>query len=486
MESRNRLGIYIRKDRATVVCLAGQGAEKKLIDAFTVTAEEEGLPLLVDSIVAACTERGIKGGETGVALDCALFMQHAIHSEFADYKKIAATVRFDTEEALATDVSNMAVSFRIASTDDEGAGLDVFTADRSVLSDILLSMQAGGMDPISIDPDVYHLSRYLNANGALSQLPEDGALCALLSDSRGYLVETVDPNEVGMLRAFLVGPGQDRKGLLGREVLVTAALGTGGRHAHAQKLCVLDADDTFTAQDLGDSVPLPAQDCDLAGLQGQDARDLDNCANVVDFAIAYGAALPISEKENGTNFRNDHMPYLGEKRRLEKALRFLSISLAILFLTLGIAAQAKLMQVERDREDVRDKIAPDYLLVTRKENPPETMRGTIQSLESIRRRIRARSGDTPGDRESIQARLTMVLKGVNACAAKTGLTIDTVNLTSQSIMINGDTSSRTNTLAVLDAMDKAGLYVVESSYEEEGKRDAFSITAEPKKRPRKD
>jgi len=484
MESRNRLGIYIRKDRATVVCLAGQGAEKKLIDAFTITAEEEGLPLLVDNIVAACTERGIKGGETGVALDCALFMQHAIHSEFADYKRIAATVRFDTEEALATDVSNMAVSFRIASTDDEGAGLDVFTADRNVLSDILLSMQAGGMDPISIDPDVYHLSRYLNANGASSQLPEDGALCALLSDSRGYLVGTSNSQEVAMLRAFLVGSGQDRKELLGREVLVTAALGTGSQHG--QRLCVVDTADTFTAQDLSDSLPLPAQDCDLAGLQGQAAQDLDNCANVVDFAIAYGAALPISEKENGTNFRNDHMPYLGEKRRLEKALRFLSVSLTILFLTLGIAAQAKLMQVNRDREDVREKIAPDYLLVTGKENPPETMRGTIQSLESIKRRIKARSGDTPGDRESIQARLTMVLKGVNACAAKTGLTIDTVNLTSQSIMINGDTSSRTNTLAVLDAMDKAGLYVVESSYEEEGKRDAFSITAEPKKRPRKD
>ena len=111
MESRNRLGIYIRKDRATVVHLAGQGREKKLLDAFSVTSEEAGLQALTDAIIQACAERDIKGAEAAVALDCALFMQHSVHSDFSDYKKIAATVRFDTEEALATDVSEMAVVF---------------------------------------------------------------------------------------------------------------------------------------------------------------------------------------------------------------------------------------------------------------------------------------------------------------------------------------------------------------------------------------
>ncbi len=484
MESRNRLGIYLRKDRATVVCLAGQGAGKKLIEAFTITAEEEDLPSLVDRVAAACIERGIKDAEASVALDCALFMQHSIHSEFVDYKKIAATVRFDTEEALATDVSNMAVSFRIVSTDDEGANLDVFTADRNVLSDILLSLQANGIDPVFVDPDICRLSRYLSENGASNRLPEGGALCALLSDSRGYLVGAANSHEASTMRAFLVGPGQDRKGLLGREVLVTAALGGG---QDGQRLCVLDAGSGLTAQDLAQSVPLPAQDCDLAGLQGVTAQDMENCDNVVDFAIAYGAALPESEKENGANFRNDHMPYLGEKRRQDKALRFLSISLTILLLTLGIAAQAKLMRINRDRVAVREKIEPDYLaIMPNKDEVPDSMVATVKSLESVKRRIIAMSGPGSGDTQSIEVRLFMVLYGINACAAETDLSIDTVNLTSKSISINGDTSSRANTLKVFDAMDKAGLSLKENRYEEEGKRDAFNITAEPKKQPKRD
>ena len=41
MQSGNQLGIYLRKDRATVVCLASQGREKKLLDCFSVSIEGE-------------------------------------------------------------------------------------------------------------------------------------------------------------------------------------------------------------------------------------------------------------------------------------------------------------------------------------------------------------------------------------------------------------------------------------------------------------
>ncbi len=76
-----------------------------------------------------------------MALDCAMFMQHNVHSEFSDPKRIAATVRFDTEEALATDITDVAIAFRITSSDDSGSNLTVFTAQRKVLSDVLGALQ---------------------------------------------------------------------------------------------------------------------------------------------------------------------------------------------------------------------------------------------------------------------------------------------------------------------------------------------------------
>ena len=115
-------------------------------------------------------------------------MQHSVHSEFSDPKKIAATVRFDTEETLATDVSDVAVTFRIASTDDEGAQLDVFTAQRAVLTDIIQSLQINGIDPVAVDPDIYCLSRYLLEYAGAQEESESSTLYAVLSDHRGYLV----------------------------------------------------------------------------------------------------------------------------------------------------------------------------------------------------------------------------------------------------------------------------------------------------------
>ena len=324
MELRKRLGIYLRKNRATVVGLVPHGGQAHLLGAFSLDLEgnePSGPQELADRIAGACAERGLKFTESAVALDCALFMQHSVHSEFGDYKKIAATVRFDAEETLATDISEMAVAFRIASKDQNGARLDVFTAQRSILSDILLSLQSNGIDPVAVSPDAWCLSRYLAQAG---KLEEGRRVYALLSDARGYLIGAPNRDEVSFTRAFPVGPSQDRTALLTRETLVTAALG--GSSESTAKLCVLDALNGQVASDLGSRVPFDVEDCDLAAMAQIDRGELADCRNVVDFAIAYGAALPESEKDKGANFRNDHMPYLGKTLRLRRAVRLLSIS----------------------------------------------------------------------------------------------------------------------------------------------------------------
>ena len=123
MESQNYLGIYLSKNTAIVVCLGPQKKDGDGLKCFRVSVEgqeKEDMQALAGLIAQGCTERNLKFSEIAVALDCAMFMQHSVHSEFKDPKQIAATVRFDTEEALATDITNVAVAFEIASSDQNG------------------------------------------------------------------------------------------------------------------------------------------------------------------------------------------------------------------------------------------------------------------------------------------------------------------------------------------------------------------------------
>jgi len=476
MDSRNRLGIYLSKDRATVVCLAAQGRDARVLGCFSVDLAGEEAPSqqeLADRIDQACREHGLKAGAAVVALDCASFMQHSVHSESSDHKKIAATVRFDTEEALATDVSEMAVAFRIVSPEEHGAKLDVFTAQRSELSDIIMSLQSNGVDPEAIFPDVYCLSRYLCENDAGTE--GAGTVYALLSKTRGYFVVGADDDGVPLTRAFLVGPSQDRKALLAREAVVTTALSGAG---NLSRLSVLDAGDGLTAEQLSGRMPLDVTDCHLAQVRGLGSENLPDNVNIVDFAIAYGAALPEPDKDKGISFRNDHMPYLGRKVRMQKAVRFLSISLTVLLLALGVYAQTQLMKVDRYRTTLREKLEPDYLAFMPRERELPAMGVAATKLKGALRILKREStGDI--DPQSITAKLERVLLALAQCAAQTDLSIDAITVTSKSVTLNGDTSSRSNTLKVFTAVEKAGLSEQKPGYSPEGKRDAFTLTAKP-------
>jgi hypothetical protein len=483
VESGSRLGIYSRDKWAVGVCLAA-GKEHKLLDCFSVSLEDQPEPnqqLLADRIAQVCRERKVHFAEAAVALDCGTFMQHAVHSEFRDARKIAATVRFDTEEALATDVSDVAVAFRVVSSNEEGTNLDVFTAPRGALSDIILSLQSNGIDPVSIDPDVVCLSRYLLDHVKAEEAAERGTLYALLSDHRGYLVAVSGARQVSTLRTFMIGPAQERTGLLAREALVTLGLaeGTMGR------LRVLDGSGGLSTSTLAEKTGLEVSACDLAALAGLKPEEVPGGANMVDFALAYGAALGSPETTNSSNFRNDHMPYLGKKRRVQKAVRFLSICLTILLLAVGIFFHAQLLVVTRDRAALRAKLEPDYLAVMApvgQKKFSSNMKEAVSTLARELRRVRAEKQGIGADQESISGKLTAALRGLHACTDQVDLNIDKITVTPKQITINGDTASRHSTVnTVQEAMRKAGLKLESERVTpvKLGGRDSFTYTLTP-------
>ncbi len=488
MESGNHLGIYWREDRATVVCLAPPGRARKVVDCFSICVEgqsPQGQQALADKIVQTCRERKVKFTEAAVALDCASFMQHAVHSEFHDPRQIAATVRFDTEEALATDISEMAVAFRVLSNAEEGANLDVFTAQRAALSDIILSLQSNGIDPVAVDPDVCCLARYLTEYAPTSETPEQTTLHALLSDSRGYLVMLTGSRQPSVLRTFLIGSAQERTALLARETLVTTALAETGQRVRG--LQVFDAKGAVRTESLREGTGLSVGTCDLVALAGAKLGETSDSPNAVDFALACGAALSPAQKTNSVNLRNDHMPYLGRKRQVQNAVRWLSISMTALLLAVGVYFHSHLIALNRDREAVREKLAIDYLAVMLGQKElPSTMQDSVSKLEHALRALKAEKQGVGANQESVSAKLKLLLEGINGCARQTDLHIDSITITSSassSIIFSGDTSSPQNTANVMrEALKKVGLVFGPHDMRPEGNRYAFSITLELEKK----
>jgi hypothetical protein len=480
VENQNYLGIYIGRNTATVVCLGSQAKDRGILGCFSVSTDQHEKPApqaLAALIAEGCAERQLKFTDSAVALDCAMFMQHNVSSEFSDPRQIAATVRFDTEEALATDIADVAVAFKISSTSQTGSKLTVFTAQRKVLSDILVALQSNNIDPVTIEPDVSCLSRFI---GRSVPLPADlHPLFCVLSRSSGYFISFPQSQEAPTMRTFLLGPAQDRTELLTGQIPVTAALVDADQPIDCIK--VFDSAGSVDCRRLGEGLDIEADSVDLAASVAAAPETLADCADAVDFAIAYGAALCYLEKIQTVNFRNDFSPYQGKKIRLQKTLKFLSISVAVFVLAVGLYFQVQLLQMNKYRGLLREKFEKQYSdVMFGKKPPPKT--SPVKRLESELRHIRdIKEGQLSiTGEEAIPAKLTLVLEAFNKCAAQTGLNIDSITITTRAITIVGDTSSKTSTLKLFETIKQSGLEILQQSFESKAGRDNFRITVEPK------
>lgn len=478
MEPQNCLGIYLSKDAATVVCLSSQG-DRSLLGCFSVSVEDQeqqNEQMLASLVAQGCAERQFEFSEVAVALDCAMFMQHNVHSEFGDAKQVAQTVRFDTEETMATDITDLVIAFKINATDQSGSQLTVFTAQRKLLTDILLSLQSHNIDPVTIEPDVHCLSRFISQKVSL---PEDShPFFSVFSDRNGYFVVPASPGsqETLLMRTFLLGRTQSRTELLTREVSLSTALLATAEPLNCLK--VFDSADSVNGQQLNEKLSIEAGSFDLTSVAAE-PEALTDCTDQVGFAIAYGAALALFEKISSLNFRNDFMPYQGKKRRLEKALKFAAISVTVLMLVLGLHLQLRLFQKNSPRRQLRKRFSKEYTAVMPGNRKLSAKFSVAKSkLGSELRRIRAFKGGSIGDESTPAAKLTMVLEAFNKCAKQADVRVDKITITDRSIRVVGSTRNRTGRLTLLKTI-KEKLQVVTSNYENVG-RENFTITLAPK------
>ena len=486
MEHQNCLGIYISRKTATVVCLGPQKKDSSGVKCFSVSVEEQeqrDMQALAGLIAEGCAERNFKYSGIAVALDCSMFMQHGVHSEFKDTKQIAATVRFDTEEALATDITNIAVAFEIASSDETGSQLTVFTAERQILSEVLDALQQYNLDPVNMEPDVNCLSRFISRQVNSEKSEQTGTLYGMLSHRNGYLIAppaTADGESrtASAVRTFLVGAKQDRTRLLQREVLVTTALVESAGSLGSFK--VFDAAGTVNCTQLSDKLGIESQEIDLPGIIETELLPQADYADPIDFAIAYGAALAFSEKGRRVDFREDFSPFLGKKQRFRKTLKTSAISVTILLVAVGLYFQVQLFSVNKDRDRLRSRFAKDYAEVTLEQLPSNLkIKNAVNELKRLQRRIKDENKGLYSEEKSISSNLTMVLKAFNECAAQTDLNIDTITITAKDIMITGDTSNRQSRQKFFDTVRKNKLEIIREGYSLKDNRENFRITVTP-------
>lgn len=484
----NLLGIYFTKDTATALCLDPQAKGDNIPVCFTVTAndpEQPKIQTLASLLAQGCTEKKLSFSMVAVAIDCSLYMQHGVHSEFSDLRQIASTVRFDTEEMLATDISETALAFEIDSTGQTGSELTVFTAQKKILSEILLSLQQFNFDPITIKPDVNCLTKLIFNKIAKSE-PMKGFLLAMLSGRSGYLIAPREPNDAASfntstVRTFLVGPKQNRTDLLAREILVTTALLKGDDKITS--LRVFDSAETVDTGSITERTGILARRLDLFPEINYSTAEGENKVNRIDFAIAYGAALSLLETEQTVNFRDDFSPFQGKKIKTRKALKFAMVSVTILLIAVGLYFQLNLFSVSRYDKQAKEKFSKNYEIVMNKKLPNNTtIKTALKSLRGELNLIKNKSLDITTAEGSVSSRLTLVLKAVNKCAKETGLKIDVISVTENNISINCSTSDRAGTTKFSSALRETGFEpVVSITPDQKTKRDNLTVTLSPKK-----
>ncbi len=372
-ESQNFLGIRLSRDSATVLCLGPQPRSPNILGCFSVSVEDEqeqNPQTLARLIAQGCTQRKLDFFEAAVALDCALFMQHNLHSEFSDQRQIATTIRFDAEETLATDISDVAIAFQINSTDQHGSDLTVYTAQRKILAEVIHALQANGIDPVTIEPDVNCLSRFIDHRLLSDESERNSTMFGLLARRNGYFVVPArsggDSQKALMLRTFLIGSKQNRASLITREGLMTCALAEAGEPI--SRFMVFDSTGTVDQEQLGEKLGVEVDTLNLT--DSVPAEMPDDFVDPVDFAIAWGAGLTHTQPAQRIDFRSDFMPYQGRKRRLEKTLKFASISVTVLLLAVGMHFQAKFWRASKDRSNLNNRFAAEFSSVMRGHKMP--------------------------------------------------------------------------------------------------------------------
>lgn len=481
MEHQNTLGIYLSEKTATAVLISGHHGSEAVKHCFSVTVEgeeEDNEQSLIANIANGLAQKNMSFGDVYVGLDCAMFSQHNLRSDFTEAKQIAQTIKFDIEEAVATDATDMAMAFGITNTDKAGSDITAFTADRESLETVLGNLRGNGFDPVAMEPDIVCLTRFFRHNLKLPQ--EVNPVFVILSQRACYIILPSTSGHAHQVRSFLVGPSQDKTALLTRQIPMTiSTMGQADEQESVKSLFLTGSVEGLDLDGIGKATGLETQTIDLVQITKTDPTASFEGSSTENFAIATGAALAGASKVKKIDFRRDFSPFEGKKIIIQKALRLMSVSFMILMLTIGVYFQIEVFKKNKAISKNQEILKKEYSAAMFGKKPPPKEAISSKLKREYKHIYDIKSGQISGDDQSVSAKLTFVFEAINKAPANIDLNIDTISITSKTIRIIGNTNGRGSTLKLFESIKKhKKLKLASKSLKQAGGRDSFTITIE--------
>ena len=477
MSENGSLGLFLSKNKAVAVWISS-GSDAAVLHTMNVMPAEDEPSTMALQAARTVTRAGFEFDEAFVAIDCGYYTQYKLRSEFSDYNQVESTIKFDTEEAAATDATNLAVTFDITGKNPIGSEVTVYAADRQLLTDILMDVQEGSLDPSLIEPDGVCLARALSHDPQMANHTD--TVFVVLSSCNCYLIRP-QANFAPTVRTFLVGEGQHVTNVLSREIMLVAGAADPAQPIKSVALMGhVDAiDKNLLAQRSGLAVRIEQPEKEIAR-----TGTLEDGIACHELMIAYGAALAAKTRGHKTDFRCDFMPYQGRRKILEGSLRLIGISLTVLLVAVAVFFQLKAFRMNRETGKLQTKLLSEYKAVTYGKSPPRGMSVASSLNRELVRAKQMETGMGSGDDKSVPAKLTFFFEAVNKTPKNVDINIKQITITERSMKVVGDTNSRSATETLFNQIKNHSRITMngETMRDSGGGRDAFQFNVEPKKK----
>jgi hypothetical protein len=475
LEQNRYLGIYIASDKTFVVLLSKTDGKIDVLERFSVPAapppedRQQGFSFAdtAQTIASVCAEKQLVFSDVAVAIDCGLYRQQKLHSEFTDYRQIAQTIKFDAEEALAVDAAQTAVAFEVIGRQFSGSEVATFAASAGVVSEIITSLKNNKLDPVTIEPDSICLRRAVEAAG-------EDAIVAAVSQTRCFLLCPPMAGGKATIRSFVTSESQNKMSLLAREIMMTMAMF--GAEKRTETVKIYDTTGQIDLETLAAQTGLKVEILDIAeSIAFEPQEDIEN----IELIIAAGAGVSLAGKIEKVDFRTDFMPYEGKKAALEKTIKILGVCLLVFFVALGVFLQMQYYKTNKDRLRIGDKFKADYTIAmsggkfTKSGEAVRKLKSEINRIKDVKSGLLSASGE-----DSIEAKLTFLLEALVSVPKNVNIEIEKISVTTKTMSIIGSTNSG-GYLQLFGAIDKHPKLVRGSStYESKDGRDNFRLTIE--------
>jgi DNA-binding transcriptional regulator of glucitol operon len=484
MEQNKYLGIYIAPDRTTVVLAAKTGTRIEISDHFSIVPETPAAQTeppqpqkftfadTAAKIASQCAEKKLIFTNAAVAIDCRLYRQEKLHSEFQDIRQIGQTIKFDAEEALAVDAAQTAIAFELIGKQLSGSDVSTFAAPADMMTEIIKSLQANKIDPVTIEPDSICLRRAIDDAG-------NGSIIAAISQTKCFMICPAAAGLKPMVRSFITSPSQNKTALFTGQIMLTMT--TLGAQDKVTGIKVFDTTENIDLNTLGQQTSMSAESLDISGRLSLPADSDLQDGRALELIIAAGAAAAFAPKTESVDFRSDFMPYQGKKELIERSVKIVSIGVSLIFLVIGIALQMHYFSVNKDRAKVETAFKKEYVIAMPGARFPASKEAVqklsreINKLKDVKSGLLSASGE-----DSIEAKLVYLFEALNSVPNSINIDIDKIAVTTKVMTITGSTNLGGH-LQLFGAFDKhPKLSRGPSSFEPKEGRDNFRVSIELK------